>query len=310
MLRRAKQFIKDKSTKIDRIDNLYEALNNDLKNPKNNLGQIQSELNNNKKNIGSLHEVEFRVYSQWGDDGIIQYLVNHLDIQHKTFVEFGVENYKESNTRFLLINNNWSGCVIDGSEDNIKYIKNDIVAWRFDLHSKTAFITRENINELLSEFIQKGYHKEIGILSIDIDGNDYWVWKDINVVNPIIVITEYNAVFGPTNTWSVPYKPDFYRLSEHTSYQYWGASLSAFCKLADQKGYYFVGCNSNGNNAYFIRKDKISSFKPLTPAEGFVDSKFREDADKDGNPVFGKQRIELIRGMKIHNTETNNIEII
>ena len=310
MIKKLKNFIRTKSAQQDRIEKVIMSHENDLKSPKVNLGQIQSSLNNQKSSVRSIQELEFQVFSQWGDDGIIQYLVNKLDIPNKTFIEFGVENYKESNTRFLLINNNWSGLVIDGSKENIDYIKNDIITWAFDIHSKYSFITKENINELLSAFLNKGYNKEIGILSVDIDGNDYWVWKEINVVNPVIVITEYNAVFGSDKAWTIPYKKDFYRVNEHNSYQYWGASLKAFCQLADQKGYYFIGCNSNGNNAYFIRKDKIGSFKPISCEEGYVESKFREYIDADGERLGGKARLELIRGMSIYNTETEQLEKI
>src|SRR5687767_11515119 len=182
-------------------DELIAQPPNDLNNPKVNLGQMQAYLNSQRGSIRSLHEVEFQVFSQWGDDGIIQYLISKIDIPNKTFIEFGVENYKESNTRFLLINNNWSGLVIDGSKNNIDFIKQDIISWGFDIHAKHAFITKENINELLSEFINKGYDSEIGLLSIDIDGNDYWIWNEIKVVNPIIVVVEYNAVFGAENAW-------------------------------------------------------------------------------------------------------------
>src|SRR5688500_10590447 len=119
MFSRITNFIKGKNRSLDKINLIHDFLinqwDNDLKSPKINLGQIQSFLNNQKPSISSLAEVEFQVFSQWGDDGIIQYLVNKLDIPNKVFVEFGVENYRESNTRFLLINNKWSGLVIDGS---------------------------------------------------------------------------------------------------------------------------------------------------------------------------------------------------
>src|SRR5687768_12224968 len=117
MLSRIKSFLIRNSVNIDQIPEIRKVLSNDLKSPKVNLGQIQTALNNQKQSIKNLDEVEFQVFSQWGDDGIIQYLVNKLDIPNKTFIEFGVEDYKESNTRFLLISNNWSGYVIDGSAE-------------------------------------------------------------------------------------------------------------------------------------------------------------------------------------------------
>lgn len=282
----------------------------DYKSPKMISGRLLSKLNSKILEIESLNETEFQVFSQWGDDGIIQYLINKLEITNTIFIEFGVENYKESNTRFLLMNDNWSGLVIDGSKDNIEYIKNDPISWGFDLHATHAFITRENINKLISDFLDKGYDKEIGLLSIDIDGNDYWIWKEINVVNPIIVVVEYNAVFGDTNRWTIPYKEDFYRLEGDSSFQYWGASLNALCHLAKEKGYSFVGCNSNGNNSYFIRNDKLASFRAISSEEGFVESKFREYKDAFGNRLGGKQRLDLIKGKMIFDLDVQDIRPI
>ncbi len=310
MFKKLKEFIKFKSSQINKLEEIQMAIYSDMKSPKVNLGQIQSLLNNQRQEIISLQQVEFQVFSQWGDDGIIQYLINKIDIPNKTFIEFGVENYKESNTRFLLINNNWSGLVIDGSKEHIDYIKKDMISWAFDIHAKHAFITKENINGILQDFLDKGYNKEIGILSVDIDGNDYWVWDEIKVVDPVIVITEYNAVFGKNNSWTIPYKHDFFRLDAHKSYQYWGASLNAFCSLADKKGYYFIGCNNNGNNAYFIRKDKIGNLKPISAEEGYVESKFREYVDENGERIGGEKRLELIKNMPIYNIQSDKLENI
>lgn len=136
--------------KINSIDT-----STDLKNPKVLIGSLYSKINSKEQNIKSIQDVEFQVFSQWGDDGIIQYLVSKISIPNKVFIEFGVENYTESNTRFLLVNNNWSGLVIDGSKENIDYIKNDKISWAHDLHAFHAFITKANINELINKFIER-----------------------------------------------------------------------------------------------------------------------------------------------------------
>ena len=85
------------------------------------LGKLLSEINS-KKNPSKVEEIEFKVFSQFGDDGIIQFLTSRInfDEKNRSFVEFGVENYQESNTRFLLFNDNWSGLVIDSSRQNIQ----------------------------------------------------------------------------------------------------------------------------------------------------------------------------------------------
>lgn len=259
--------------------------------------------------IKSLQDVEFKVFSQFGDDGIIQYLVHKLEIKNKTFIEFGVSNYLESNTRFLLLKDNWSGLIIDGSDYNINFIKKCDLYWRHNLVAISSFITRDNINDIISK---NGYEGEIGILHVDLDGNDYWIWEKINVVDPILVIVEYNSVFGPIRNISIPYNNDFFRTKAHYSNLYWGASLGALCSLADKKGYYFVGSNSAGNNAYFVRKDRIGNFKHLSASEGYVESKYRESRDKNGKMtfLFGADRLDCIGGMSVVNVDSGKIEQI
>lgn len=276
-------------------------------------GRLFAQINRGREKeiINDIHQSEFKVFSQWGDDGIIQFLVNYLDIPKaaERFVEFGVENYTEANTRFLLINNNWQGLIMDGSDENMKYVKQDDIYWRYQLEAKPAFVTRENINDLLNE---SGMTGEIGLLHVDIDGNDFFVWQAIHAVNPIIVIVEYNSVFGSDKPWSVAYDKRFVRSKYHHSNLYWGTSLLSLCDLATEKGYGFIGCNSNGNNAFFVRNDKLKGLKTVTTKEGFVMSKFRESRDVEGNLTFisGAQRLGVIKGMEIYNTRTQELEKI
>jgi len=234
--------------------------------------------------VQSLIEAEFRVFSQGGEDGIIQNLISRLDIGRKIFVEFGVQNYVESNTRFLLINNNWSGLVIDGGEEYIQYIRNDPIYWRYNLKSECAFITKDNINSLIAK---NGINGEIGLLSVDIDGNDYWVWEAIDVVQPVITVVEYNARFGAEISVAIPYSPNFVRAQAHPSMLYFGASLQALCHLGRRKGYAFVGCNSTGNNAFFVRRDRLPADLPeLSAGDGYVRKQFRETRDSAGQLTF------------------------
>ena len=266
-------------------------------------GKLLSELNR-KKNISTLDEVEFQVFSQRGEDGIIQHLINHIDIPNKIFVEFGVETYTESNTRFLLINNNWSGLIIDGSKDNINFIKKDYIYWKYDITAVESFITKENINKIISEYTKVS---DIGILSVDIDGNDYWIWKEIDCIKPRIVICEYNSAFGNDKKVTVPYKNDFVRRKEHYSDLYFGASLAAFCELAEEKGYDFIGTTRAGVNAYFVRKDLSSPFKKFTTQQGFNESDNRDSRDEKGNLTFLRhdQRLNLIKEKLVYDLEIN-----
>jgi hypothetical protein len=271
------------------------------------LGELLARQNKQSGVIDRLADAEFKVFSQGGDDGIIQYLINKIHIPDKTFIEFGVENYIESNTRFLLKHDNWSGLIIDGSSKATDFIKSDDIYYQHELKVVTSFITADNINRLISS---EGLRGEIGLLSVDIDGVDYWVWKAITVVKPVIVIAEYNSVLGVDKAVTVPYKPDFVRSQEHHSNLYFGASLKALCMLAEEKGYAFVGSNSMGNNAYFVRKDRLGPLKALTPSEGYVCSKFRESRDKKGKLTYltGADRYDHIKGLPVFNVSTNAIE--
>ncbi len=270
-------------SKVRQFYGLMRSMDSRLQKVQQSLGRIEN-VQLAMLNPRSLCEYECQVYSQWGEDGLIQYLIRQVVIEHPIFVEFGVENYTESNTRFLLMNNHWSGLVIDGADRNIEFIKRDPIYWRHNLKAECAFVTAENINELLKA---SGVDGDIGLLSIDIDGNDYWVWDAVKVVSPRIVIVEYNARFGPHRAVTVPYDPAFNRAEAHYSRIYYGASLAALVSLGSRKGYDFVGCNSAGNNAFWVRRDVRSSALPImTASEGFVPSQFRESRRRDGTLAF------------------------
>ena len=287
----------------------YNKLNYDVQKSLLLNGKILSSINNQKQNIESLDEVEFQIFSQRGEDGIIQYIINKIEIPNKIFVEFGVETYTESNTRFLLMNNNWSGLVLDGSQKNIDFIKKDFIYWKYDINAKQSFITKDNINELIKNYTQT---KDIGLLSVDIDGNDYWVWEAIDVIEPRIVICEYNSVFGAEKAVTVPYKNDFVRSKEHHSELYFGASLAAFCQLAEKKGYDFIGTTSAGVNAYFVRKDLSAPFKKYTSQNGFNESANRDSKGKNGELLFLRhhERMKVIEDFPVYDIDSERVESI
>ncbi len=261
------------------------------------------------KKLKNISEVEFKVFSQWGEDGIIQYLINKLPIKNKFFIEFGVEDYRESNTRFLMMNNNWSGFVIDGSQDNIDFIKKNNIYWKYDLIAKQKFITKDNINNIIKNTIGT---QEVDLLSVDIDGNDYWVWQSIKEINPMIVICEYNSVFGNKAKITIPYREDFNRTKAHYSNLYFGASLPALRDLAEEKGYMLVGCTSAGNDAFFIRKDVSHYLKEEINDAKYIYSKARESRNKEGQLTFKRdlERIECIRDISVYDLASSKIVTI
>ncbi len=137
-----------------------------------------------------------------------------------------------------MMNNNWSGYVIDGSKTNIDRLKSSYFYQPYELTAVHAFITRENINELLCK---SNFDKDLGILSIDLDGIDYWIFEAITFYEPRILILEYNAVFGNQRKISVPYQGNFFRTKKHYANLYFGASLPALAFLAEKKDMPWLG---------------------------------------------------------------------
>ncbi|MEM1364457.1 MAG: hypothetical protein AAGH82_01780 [Pseudomonadota bacterium] len=247
-----------------------------------------------------LSDMEFRVFSQFGEDGILQYLIRQTKIEaaEEVFVEFGVEDYTEANTRFLLLNDHWRGLVMDGDAANMEAVRASDLYWRSDITANHAWIDRDNINDLISD---AGFGGRIGILSIDIDGNDYWVWETLEVVDPVIVICEWNGVYGPSHAVSVPYDPSFSRSDAHFSNLYWGASMEAFRHLADKKGYALVGSNGVGNNIFFVKRERLGNVPELTSEQAFREPRFRDSRDEDGNLNFlsGDKRRQCIADLPL-----------
>ena len=261
----------------------------------------------NKRSLKSIYDfgdVEFSCFSQYGEDGIIDWLLSKLPMIPKKFVEFGVEDYYESNTRLLLQLRNWQGLIMDGSNDFIKDIKAQDISWRHHVDAICAHITKENINSLLE---QNGMTGNVGLLSVDIDGNDYHVWKSINIINPAIVVIEYNAIFGDLHSVTIPYRPDFLRTKAHFSNLYFGASLPALISLGKEKGYTFVGTNTIGANAFFIRDDLAPQITLLLDSKSGYPSVFREARDHAGKLLLlgGLKRSETIKDITLFDVKNN-----
>jgi hypothetical protein len=261
-------------------------------------GAIAAAQQKSIQRVERLSDVEFSVFSQWGEDGIIEWLIHNNGDMPETFIEFGVEDYRESNTRFLLMHRNWRGLAIDGSEVNIARARADQISWRQDLTTTAAFITKENINQLI---IASGLIDEIGILSVDIDGNDYWVWQAINCIKPQIVIAEYNSAFGDLLPLSIPYAADFYRKNAHYSNLYYGAAIGALKLLARQRGYTMLGSNRAGSNVFFVRDDRLSKFEGRIANRAVRPSRFREARNAASELTFvrGVQRSEVIAELPV-----------
>jgi len=272
-----------------------------------NQGKILSTLNS-QKNATKLSDYEWKIFSQWGEDGIIDFLVSEVSIVNKTFIEFGVENFSESNCRYLLMKSDWNGFVIDSSQKNIKKLKNSYYFWKYDLQTFVAFIDINNINELL---IKSGFERDLGILSIDIDGNDYHILNKIDCFDPRIIICEFNPLFGNDRKITVPYDPKFYRTKKHYSNLYWGASINALRSLLTKQDYTLVGTGMQGGNAYFIKNSLMTDHLRILAKNPFCfNFNWRESRDINGNLNFlrAELRYKEIKGMNVLNVETGNLE--
>jgi hypothetical protein len=264
------------------------------------LGQLMSrQAPSHGAVLERLTDAEFKVFSQFGEDGIIQYLISKVPIERRVFVEFGVGNYGESNTRFLLVGNKWSGLVIDGDEACTNEIKLSSLYRRSALRVVSAVITKENINQII---VEAGIQGDIGLLSIDIDGNDYWVWQTLDVISPRIVICEFNRRFGCSYAITTKYRSDFQASLAHPSRLYYGASLPALCLVAEKKGYDFVGCTTEGVNAFFVRKDLQTELVKLSAQEGF-----RLIGESGQVGVTNPSGLEAIEHMEVYDVMTDKL---
>ena len=251
----------------------------------------------------------FRVSSQWNEDGLIQYLVARGKVTNRTFVEFGVGDYSEANTRFLLEKDNWGGLILDCNRDNIEKVRNSELYWRYGLTAVEAFVDADNVNRLLAAHGMSG---DIGLLSIDVDGVDYWIWKAITDVSPQILICEYNGIFGPEAAVTVPYDPAFDRTQKHYSWLYAGASLAALTELGQQKGYTLAGTSAGGNNAFFARNDVMARGSIKPSERPFTRPMFRESRNPDGSLSYLDiaESIKLISHLEVFDVRRNRLVTI
>jgi hypothetical protein len=219
---------------------------------------------------------ERKVYSQFNEDGILLWLFDRLGEGHRRFVEFGIENGKECNTANLSLHHGWSGTLLEGDPAQAararQFYGSGPAAGRVTVTE--SFVTAENINAGLAAHAEQG---PTDLLSIDIDGNDLFVWRAISVIRPRVVVIEYNVAFGPHRSLSVRYDPQFERFRYHASGIYHGASLAAMTAVGREKGYALVGCESHGVNAFFVYRSLLerSGLVELTPAEAYYEHAWR-----------------------------------
>ena len=197
----------------------------------------------------NLGHFEQNFYSQNGEDGILTEIFRRIGTTDRFFVEFGVEDGSENNTRYLLQKQGWSGVWVEGSPDQAAKARQTFA--QFPVRIFNRFIDRDNIVAL---FEATQVSAEFDLMVIDLDGNDYWVWQALANYSPRVVVIEYNASFLPEVEWVMPYAP----VHHWDGTNYFGASLESLAALGQQKGYRLVACDSQGVNAFFVRQDLLT----------------------------------------------------
>lgn len=222
-----------------------------------------------RTSLPSFREVGFKAYSQADEDGILLYIFSLIGTTDKRCVEIAAGDATECNTTNLIINHRWIGLLFDGNPDLVhrgqRFFRKHRATYPYPPKFVYAWITRENVNSLI---LENGFDGEIDLLSLDVDGVDYWLWEAIEVISPRVVVIEYQDILGPERACTVPYRNDFCAQNHATRDQvldYAGASLTAFVKLGNHKGYRLVGCNAYGYNAFFIKNGVGEDIFPEIP---------------------------------------------
>ena len=261
--------------------------------------------NHQKKN---LWDYECKVYSQWGEDGILDFLFDSMSIDKPSIVEFGVGDFSECNSRFSAEYRNANLFLVDSREDLLPNVLSNSLYWKSLIEVRNEWITPSSAEILLSE--AKRVLGRVDCLSLDIDGNDYWIIKDLNLDGISVVVVEYNPIFGAKDAVTVPRDDEFNRTRAHHSNLYYGASVVAWIKLFEQKGFVFVGSNRVGNNGFFVSKKHANLFNfDVSNLNRFTDWRVRESRNPEGNLTYvsGGDRLRLIDGLPLFNTMTEEI---
>ncbi len=215
------------------------------------------------KNLDEINKYEYKKTSQNNEDGIIEHLINKLNIKNFNFIEIGFDYYENNLINSLKKAN--KGLFVDASNEKVLIFKN-IIKFFFKkrkIFVKNSFITKDNINKIISEYFSND--EEIDFISIDVDGVDYYIFENLKF-RPKIICIEYNFWFGKDAKCSIPYSENF---KWEIGSIYSGASLNAICSLALSKDYYLVALESSSVNAFFIRGDLKNQFKILDPSKNF-----------------------------------------
>jgi hypothetical protein len=236
-----------------------------------------------KDDLPPIRETGYRVFSQFEEDGMLLFIFSVIGMENKVFVEIGSDDGVNSNSANLYFNFGWRGLFIDANSKSVKrgkkFFKKYPHPYFYNPEFVCAKVNRENINKLIED---AGLCSEVGLLSIDIDGNDYWIWDAIKVIEARVVIIETHNEFGLKNI-VVPYDADYSYPGKHPVYH--GASPVAMNKLANKKGYRLVGANELGFNFIFVKNGFADAQLPEVSVESVLKHPSVEEGYKTFEPV-------------------------
>ena len=237
-------------------------------------------ISKNYNDITKLEQSECKIFSQNGEDGILDYLLYKNKIEKPKFIEIGVGDYYESNTRFIFERTSCEGLIIDIIENFKKKVEKNTKVWRGNLSILQKKIDAENFLPTIKEY---NFLDNIDLFSLDIDSIDYWILEKLPNKFSKIIVAEYNPYFGSEFNITVPNDPDFNRTNYHYSNLCFGASLKSIVKLLSNKGFIFLGTNLFRNNAFFINEDFKDNLSIEIPDPNnlskFTNAYFRESRD-------------------------------
>jgi len=293
------------------IQRIRMVISKDLQNLKFLLGQnsVLTSRSMSEKFI-NLWDAEVKVFSQWGEDGILDFICEKIRLTKPRVLEIGAGNFTECNSRFLVENRNASVVLVDGRKDLVLNVDSSSLKWKTHMFALEQWVTTKNINEIIRS--AKNKISGVDVLSIDLDGNDYWIVEAADLHEIQVIVVEYNPLFGSDFAVSVPRDDNFNRTAKHHSCLYYGASLRAFNHILYQKGFIFIGSNRVGNNAFFVRQEIVGKINLPVPSDlsQYTDWRIRESRDSSGklNYVSGSDRLNEIKDLPLKDV-INGIDI-
>ena len=246
--------------------------------------------------------MDYKIFSQNGEDGIIDYLLNSIGVNNPKFIEIGVGDYSECNTRFIFERTSSKGLIVDCIKDLKNKVSENVKLWKGDLKIIESFVNSENILEIIEK---NKFTNDVDLLSLDVDGVDYWILKKLPKNFSKIAVIEYNSIFGGDVELTMPNDKFFDRNKYHFSNLCFGMSLKALVNLMKSKDFIFIGTNLTRCNAFFMSKkyiDKVNLDIPdLSKLHEHTNSNIRESRDINGDLSYisGLDKIKIISDCEV-----------